>query len=93
MWTSAPLSKVTDRVLEDVQEWQTRPLESAHPVAFFDAIRVKIRSGAAVKNMAVHLGIGVRNRRYEKGSGHVDRRERGCKLLGNRVQWAQGPRC
>ena len=54
------VSKVTDRVLEDVQEWQNRPLESVYPVAFFDAIRVKIRSGAAVKNMAVHLGIGVR---------------------------------
>ena len=54
------VSKVTDRVLEDVQEWQNRPLESVYPVAFLDAIRVKIRSGAAVKNMAVHLGIGVR---------------------------------
>ena len=41
------VSKVTDRVLEDVQEWQNRPLESVYPVAFFDAIRVKIRSGAA----------------------------------------------
>lgn len=54
------VSKVTDRVLEDVQEWQNRPLASVYPVAFFDALRVKIRSGAAVKNMAVHLGIGVR---------------------------------
>lgn len=54
------VSKVTDRVLEDVREWQNRPLASVYPVAFFDALRVKIRSGAAVKNMAVHLGIGVR---------------------------------
>ncbi len=51
------VSKVTDRVLEDVQEWQNRPLESVYPVAFFDAIRVKIRSGAAVKNMAVLSGL------------------------------------
>ena len=54
------VSTVTDRVLEDVHEWQNRPLESVYPVAFFDALRVKIRSGASVKNMAVHLGIGVR---------------------------------
>lgn len=54
------VSKVTDRVLEDVQEWQNRPLASVYPVAFFDALRVKNRSGVAVKNMAVHLGIGVR---------------------------------
>ena len=55
------VSTVTDRVLEEVQKWQNRPLESVYPVAFFDALRVKIRSGAGVKNMAVHLGIGVRN--------------------------------
>ena len=54
------VSKVTDRVLEDVQEWQKRPLARVYPVAFFHALRVKIRRGAAVKNMAVHLGIGVR---------------------------------
>jgi len=54
------ISTVTDRVLEDVQAWQNRPLESVYPVAFFDALRVKIRSGASVKNMAVYLGIGVR---------------------------------
>ena len=53
------VSAVTDRVLEDVKEWQNRPLDSVYPVAFFDALRVKIRSGASVKNMAVHLGIGV----------------------------------
>ena len=54
------VSAVTDRVLEDGKEWQSRPLDSVYPVAFFDALRVKIRSGASVKNMAVHLGIGVR---------------------------------
>ena len=54
------VSAVTDRVLEDGKEWQNRPLDSLYPVAFFDALRVKIRIGASVKNMAVHLGIGVR---------------------------------
>ena len=54
------VSSVTDRVLEEMQEWMTRPLESVYPVAFFEALRVKIRSGAAIKNMAMHLAIGVR---------------------------------
>lgn len=54
------VSTITDRVLDDVREWQNRPLESVYPVAFFDALRVKIRSGASIKNMAVHIGIGVR---------------------------------
>ena len=43
-----------------MHEWTSRSLESVYPVAFFDALRVKIRSGAAVKNMAVHLAVGVR---------------------------------
>lgn len=54
------VSAVTDRVLEEMHEWASRSLESVYPVAFFDALRVKIRSGAAVKNMAVHLAVGVR---------------------------------
>ena len=39
------VSTVTDRVLEDVEAWQSRPLNSMYPVVFFDAMRVKIRSG------------------------------------------------
>ena len=54
------VSTVTDRVLDDIKDWQERPLESVYPVCFFDALRVKIRKGASIKNMAVHLGIGVR---------------------------------
>ena len=54
------VSAVTDRALEEMHEWASRSLESVYPVAFFDALRVKIRSGVAVKNMAVHLAVGVR---------------------------------
>ena len=54
------VSSVTDRVLEEMHERMTRSLEGVYPVAFFDALRVKIRSGAAIKNMSMHLAIGVR---------------------------------
>ena len=62
VWTSAPTTsaRLPTGCLKTSREWQNRPLASVYPVAFFDALRVKIRSGAAVKNMAVHLGIGVR---------------------------------
>ena len=53
------ISNATESVLEDVNEWQSRPLESIYPVVFFDALRVKIRSGGGIKNMAVHLALGV----------------------------------
>ena len=53
------VSTVTDRVLEDVEAWQSRPLNSMYPVVFFDAMRVKIRSGMVVKPMAVHIALGI----------------------------------
>ena len=51
---------MTESVLEDVKEWQNRPLDVCYPVVFFDALRVKIRSGTCVKAMAVHLALGIK---------------------------------
>ena len=51
-------------MLEDVREWQ-----EMYSVAFSDALRVKIRSGASVKNMAVHLEIAVRTNSTSKVLG------------------------
>jgi putative transposase len=54
------ISTVTDSVLEDVLEWQNRPLEPLYPVVFFDALRVKIRDEGTVKNKAIYLALGIR---------------------------------
>ena len=48
------ISKVTDAVLEEVRDWQSRPLEPVYPAVFFDALRIKIRDVGTVKNKAVH---------------------------------------
>ena len=44
------ISKITDAVLEEVRDWQRRPLDPVYPVVFFDALRVKIRDEGMVKN-------------------------------------------
>ena len=54
------ISTVTDGVLAEVTAWQGRPLETVYPVVFFDALRVKIREDAVVRNKAVYLALGVR---------------------------------
>jgi putative transposase len=54
------ISRVTDAVLEEVREWQNRPLDPVYPVVFFDALRVKIRDEGLVRNKAVHIALGVR---------------------------------
>jgi transposase-like protein len=52
------ISKITDRVLGELAEWQNRPLDRVYPVIFIDAIVVKIRDGQ-VANRPVYAAIGV----------------------------------
>jgi transposase-like protein len=37
------ISRVTDAVLDEVREWQSRALDRMYPIVIFDALRVKIR--------------------------------------------------
>ena len=53
------ISKITDAVLEEVKQWQSRPLDRVWPVIFLDAIICKVRDGGTVKNKAAHLAVGV----------------------------------
>lgn len=53
------ISSVTDAVMAEVTAWQSRPLEPMYPVVFFDALRVKIREEAVVRNKAIYLALGV----------------------------------
>ncbi len=53
------ISRVTDAVLEEVREWQNRPLDAVYPVVFFDALRVKIRDEGLVRNKAVYVALAI----------------------------------
>jgi putative transposase len=53
------ISAVTDAVLDEVAEWQNRPLDASYPLIFFDALRVKIRDEGFVRNKAVYIALGV----------------------------------
>src|SRR5699024_2466856 len=53
------ISKITEEVADEVARWQNRPLEPLYPVIYLDAIVVKIRDGAHVRNKAAHLAVGV----------------------------------
>jgi putative transposase len=52
------VSRITDRVLEEMQAWATRPLDEVYAAIFIDAIVVKIRDGQ-VANRPVYAAIGV----------------------------------
>ena len=55
------ISRVTDAVLDEVREWQSRALDRMYPIVMFDALRVKIRDADSrtVKNKAVYVALGV----------------------------------
>jgi putative transposase len=53
------ISRVTDAVMDDVREWQQRPLDDVYPVVFLDAMVLKIREGGSVRRRACYLALGV----------------------------------
>jgi len=54
------ISTVTAEVMEEVKEWQNRPLEELYTIVYLDAIWVKIRDEGHVVNKAAYLAIGIR---------------------------------
>jgi len=53
------ISKVTDAVIGEVVEWQSRPLDEVYPIVYLDCIVVKIRQDKKVINKAIYLALGV----------------------------------
>lgn len=54
------ISTVTDAVMEEVREWQSRPLDRVYPLVILDALVVKIKEEGVVKKQAVYLAMGTR---------------------------------
>ena len=53
------ISEVTDGVWEEVQSWQSRPLERMYAIVYLDALFVKMRHEGRVENRAVYVAIGI----------------------------------
>lgn len=53
------ISRITDKILPLISEWQNRPLEEIYGVVFMDAIHYKVRSEGRVQNKAAYTIIGI----------------------------------
>lgn len=53
------VSRVTDKILPVVKEWQQRPLESIYAVVFMDAIHYNVRCEGRIVKKAVYIAIGI----------------------------------
>lgn len=52
------ISRVTEAVWEELEEWRNRPLDPVYPIVYIDALNVKIRDGI-VQNRPAYLAVGV----------------------------------
>lgn len=53
------ISKITDKILPEINEWQNRPLESIYPIIYFDGIMFKTRKDSQIVNKCVYSVLGV----------------------------------
>ena len=57
--SSTLISKVTDRVLGQITQWQSRLLDPIYPIVYLDCSVIKIRDNMRVINKAIYLALGV----------------------------------
>ena len=57
--SDSSITRITDKILPLVKEWQTRPLEAVYPIVFMDAIHYHVRSEGQIVKKAVYIAIGI----------------------------------
>ena len=53
------ISTVTDSVIEELRQWQDRPLQSLYPIVYLDALVAKVRDQGMVQNKSIYMAVGV----------------------------------
>jgi putative transposase len=60
------ISNVTEAVMDEVRQWQTRPLEALYPIVYLDCLVVKVRDNQRVVNKSLYLALGVNLSGYKE---------------------------
>ena len=53
------ISNVTDKILQDIDDWQKRPLDSVYPIVFIDAVHFSVREDHVIKKLAAYVMLGI----------------------------------
>jgi transposase-like protein len=67
--SSSTISNITNRILEQVKAWQSRPLESTYLIVWLDGIRFKIRHNGKIMGKTIYLIIGLDTQGYKQVLG------------------------
>ena len=57
--SSSTISRITDRIIQDITTWQNRPLDSVYTVVWMDGILFKVREGSRVIDKTVYIAVGL----------------------------------
>ncbi len=60
------VSKITNKILPTIEEWQNRPLEKVYPFVFLDAIHYHVRENNIVVKKAVYIALGYNREGYKE---------------------------
>ncbi len=63
------VSRVTNAVIEQVVEWQSRPLDAIYPIVYLDCIVVKIRQDKRIINKSIFLALGINTEGHKELMG------------------------
>lgn len=74
------ISTVTDAVLDEVRQWQSRPLDALYPILYLDALQVKVKDQGRVSNKAIYLAVGVNVRGLKEVLGMWASENEGAKF-------------
>lgn len=58
--SSSTISRITERVTEDIIAWQNRPLEEVYLIVWMDGIVFKVRENSKVINKTIYIAVGLR---------------------------------
>lgn len=53
------VSKITDKILPEIEEWQNRPLDEVYPIVFIDAIHFSVKNDGLVSKKAVYVVLAI----------------------------------
>lgn len=53
------ISNVTDKILQEIADWQNRPLDEIYPIMFIDAVHFSVREDHIIKKLAAYVILGI----------------------------------
>lgn len=60
------LSDVTDKILQEIDDWQKRPLNDVYPILFIDAVHFSVREDHIIKKLAAYVILGINSDGYKE---------------------------